>query len=57
MWDERLTTVAADEILDEMNVRGRHNRKAVIDQIAAGIILQEWLDNCGGEETTETDRG
>jgi putative Holliday junction resolvase len=44
MWDERLTTVAADEILDEMNVRGRHNRKAVIDQIAAGFILQEYLD-------------
>ncbi|MGN0362048.1 MAG: Holliday junction resolvase RuvX [Bilifractor sp.] len=45
MWDERLTTVAADEILDEMNVQGRHSRKAVIDQIAAGFILQEWLDN------------
>ncbi|MGI6057073.1 MAG: Holliday junction resolvase RuvX [Bilifractor sp.] len=69
MWDERLTTVAADEILDEMDVRGRHNRKVVIDQIAAGIILQEWLDNCGrqsasetpdncgGQRTTETDRG
>lgn len=45
MWDERLTTVAADEILDEMKVQGRHSRKAVIDQIAAGFILQEWLDN------------
>ena len=69
MWDERLTTVAADEILDEMNIHGRHNRKAVIDQIAAGFILQEWLDNCGHksaaetqdsrgrERTTETDKG
>ncbi|MCC6095322.1 MAG: Holliday junction resolvase RuvX [Eubacterium sp.] len=45
LWDERLTTVAADEILDEMKVQGRHNRKAVVDQIAAGFILQEWLDN------------
>ena len=69
MWDERLTTVAADEILDEMNIHGRYNRKAVIDQIAAGFILQEWLDNCGGksasearngrgrERTTDTDKG
>ena len=69
MWDERLTTVAADEILDEMNIHGRHNRKAVIDQIAAGFILQEWLDNCdhksaaetqdsrGRERTTDTDKG
>lgn len=69
MWDERLTTVAADEILDEMNIHGRHNRKAVIDQIAAGFILQEWLDNCGHksaaetqdsrgrERTTDTDKG
>jgi putative Holliday junction resolvase len=50
MWDERLTTVAADEVLDEMGVRGRHNRKAVIDQIAAGFILQEYLDAQSAKE-------
>lgn len=48
MWDERLTTVAADEILDEAGIFGRHDRKAVIDQIAAGFILQDYLDNRKG---------
>lgn len=43
MWDERLTTVAADRVLQETGVR-RENRKAVIDQIAAVFILQGYLD-------------
>lgn len=34
-WDERLTTVAAEQILIESGVR-RENRKAVIDKVAAG---------------------
>ena len=42
-WDERLTTVAAEQILMESGVR-RENRKAVIDQVAAGLILQGYLD-------------
>ena len=42
-WDERLTTVAAEQILMESGVR-RENRKAVIDKIAAGLILQGYLD-------------
>ena len=42
--DERLTTVYADEILEESGVE-KKNRKKVIDQIAAAIILQEYLDN------------
>ncbi len=43
MWDERLTTVAADKVLQETGVR-RENRKAVIDKIAAVFILQGYLD-------------
>lgn len=43
MWDERLSTVAADKVLMETGVR-RENRKAVIDQIAAVFILQGYLD-------------
>lgn len=43
-WDERLTTVAAEQILIESGVR-RENRKAVIDKIAAGLILQGYLDH------------
>ena len=42
-WDERLTTVAAEQILMESGVR-RENRKAVIDKVAAALILQGYLD-------------
>ena len=44
LWDERLTTVSSERILQESGVR-RENRKAVIDQIAAGLILQGYLDS------------
>ena len=39
MWDERLTTVAAERTLIESKVR-RENRKQYIEKIAAGFILQ-----------------
>ena len=50
LWDERLTTVAAERILMESGVR-RENRKQVIDQVAAVLILQGYLDwlSRGGE--------
>ena len=41
--DERLTTIAAERILIEGQVR-RNSRKKVVDQIAAAMILQAWLD-------------
>jgi putative Holliday junction resolvase len=43
MWDERLTTVSAENVLIESGVR-REDRKAVIDKIAAVFILQGYLD-------------
>ena len=43
LWDERLTTVAAEQVLMESGVR-RENRKAVIDKVAACFILQGYLD-------------
>jgi len=43
MWDERLTTVEAERILIECNVR-RENRKKYIDHIAAVFILQGYLN-------------
>ena len=42
MWDERSTTVSAHNILNETNVRGK-NRKAVVDTVAATIILESYL--------------
>lgn len=44
-WDERLTTVSAHKILSENNVRGK-KRKAVVDAVAADIILQDYIDFC-----------
>lgn len=44
MWDERLTTVEAERVLIESNVR-RENRKKYIDKIAAVFILQGYLDS------------
>lgn len=43
MQDERLTTVSAERILIEGNMR-RKNRKKVIDKVAATYILQSYLD-------------
>jgi putative holliday junction resolvase len=42
-WDERLTSVEAGERLAAAGVRGRE-RKARLDQAAAALILQEYLD-------------
>ncbi len=44
MWDERLSTVSAVEVLKEGNVR-RENRKNYVDKIAASFILQGYLDS------------
>lgn len=44
MWDERLTTVAANRTLMEAGVR-REKRKDYVDMIAAVYILQGYLDS------------
>ncbi len=44
MWDERLTTMAAERTLIEANVR-RENRKQYLDELAAVFILQGYLDS------------
>ena len=43
MWDERLTTVAADKAMMEAGIR-RERRKDYVDMIAATLILQGYLD-------------
>jgi putative holliday junction resolvase len=43
MWDERLTTRAAHEILYESG-RARQQHRRVVDQVAATLILQSFLD-------------
>jgi putative holliday junction resolvase len=43
LWDERLSSVAAHEILDEAG-HDRRDRKQVIDQVAAVVILRGWME-------------
>ncbi len=43
MQDERGTTVTAHGFLNETNIRGK-KRKSVVDEVAATIILQDFLD-------------
>lgn len=50
MWDERLTTVAADRAMMEAGIR-REDRKEYVDKIAAVFILQGYLDRRKMEKT------
>jgi putative Holliday junction resolvase len=43
-WDERLTTAEAERVLIEADV-SRRRRRQVIDQLAAVLILQGYLDH------------
>jgi putative Holliday junction resolvase len=51
LWDERLSSVAAHEILNEAGHR-RQDRKYVIDQVAAVVILRGWME---AQEQSATD--
>ena len=44
LWDERLSTVSAMDVLKEGGVRS-WERKKYVDKIAASIILQGYLDS------------
>ena len=44
LWDERLTTVSAHNLMNQTNVRGE-KRKESVDKIAAAFILQSFLDS------------
>ena len=46
--DERLTTIEADQHLRRAGKRDPRERKAIIDQTAATVILQHWLDQHAG---------
>jgi len=53
-YDERLTTVTAERALRESGLSGRARRR-VVDQVAASVMLQSWLDRraARGEEPPE----
>ena len=53
LWDERLTTVAADQSMMEMGIR-IENRKDYVDEIAAIFILQGYLDYLSNQKAKES---
>ena len=52
LWDERLSSVEAHEILDEAG-HDRRNRKQIIDQVAAVVILRGWMESREQRERLE----
>ncbi len=56
LWDERLTTVAADKAMMEAGIR-RENRREHVDKIAAALILQGYLDNRNLEKSAACESG
>ena len=53
LWDERLTTASAIGYLNMTDTRGK-KRKAVVDTVAATIILQDYLDSLRLRKERET---
>lgn len=47
LWDERLSTVAAEKVLVAADMQ-RKKRRKIIDMMAAVVILQNYLDSQGG---------
>ena len=45
LFDERLTTVEADELLIEAGVKKAADRAKLVDSMAAKVILQSYIDN------------
>lgn len=52
LWDERLTTVAADRAMIEGGIR-REERKQYVDKLAAVLILQGYLDSLAFQNSLE----
>jgi putative Holliday junction resolvase len=49
-WDERLSSVASEQMLIDSGMR-RHERRRTIDKVAATIILQTYLDRQRAQNT------
>ena len=52
MWDERLSTEEADDILEQSGVRSSE-RKTYIDKVAAALILEDYMRNGMGQENRQ----
>ena len=54
-WDERLTTAAAHRALRDAGKKTRHTR-GYVDQVAAQMILQSYLDNRAQKAEAKSDQ-
>jgi len=45
LWDERLSTVTAEELMRGVGPKGRRKRQKRVDAVAAAVILQDYLDS------------
>ena len=52
LWDERLTSVEANQVLDATGVE-KVGRKGAVDQMAAALLLQSYLDSRRAETPAE----
>lgn len=52
VWDERYTTVIAEKILIETNTK-REKRRKVVDEVAAQLILQSYMDYLNKSEASK----
>lgn len=55
MWDERSTTVTAHQMMNDVNKRGK-KRKAVIDAVAAAVILENYMAWKHNKEAAEAEK-
>jgi putative Holliday junction resolvase len=53
LWDERLSTVAADRLLAEAGVKDAKKKKQHRDAVAAAVVLQEFLDNLSSRSSSD----
>ena len=53
LWDERLSTVAADRLLAEAGVKDVKKKKQHRDALAALVVLQGFLDNLGDRSSSD----
>ncbi len=52
MWDERLTSFEAGEMLAKNKIK-KEKRKGIVDKVAATIILQSYLDHLKGQKKND----
>lgn len=53
IYDERFTTVTADQSLMERKMKADARRR-IVDKVAAAVMLQSWVDTLGGSQPSRS---